>query len=248
MIDIKFQLRRFVGRSPALYSAVQCFLRARPYQMVTEKTVMCLEGYPRSANTFSLNLVRGALIEHFPIFFSTHAERLVAHHTHRIATIKAARRHGIPTLVLLRSPNEAIPSRVVRESGVAHQEQRVLIRRDLKEYEDYYDYVLGHDDIQVIRFETVVGEPQTFVEFALDCIGLELPEDFEIAPVHELAVDSIEHWADKQVNHTALTENFSTEEKERQKVQVREKIKRRYPNALRRVRSLYLNLTQNARI
>lgn len=192
MVDLGFQFKRLVGSSPALYSLVQ-LLRGRPYSIVTNRTVMCLEGYPRSANTFSLNLVRGALVKHFPVFFATHAERLAAHHSHRIATVKAAQHYGIPTLVLLRSPNDAIPSRVVREATDINQEKERIIGRALKEYLDFYSYVINCDETNIIRFETVVEEPRTFVEFVLSKIGLEVPEEFEIKPI-EFAKDSIEYW------------------------------------------------------
>lgn len=209
---------------------------------------MCLEGYPRSANTFSLNLIRGALIKHFPVFFSTHAERLLVHHTHQIATVKAARHHGIPTLVLLRSPNEAIPSRVVRKSVGINREQEKVICRALKEYQDFYSYVASCDGIDIVRFETVVNAPRSFVEFVLCNIGLKVPEEFEIEPICRFARDTVEYWEEKHMSHDALTENFSNEKKEAKKAQVREKIEQRYPEMHGRVESLYYDLSRVAQL
>lgn len=248
MIDLGFQFKRFVGRSPTLYKLVQHFLHGRPHSIVTNRTVMCLEGYPRSANTFSLNLIRGALVKHYPMFFATHAERLIAHHTHRIATVKAAQHYGIPTLVLLRSPDDAIPSRVVRESAITTHEERTIIRRALKEYHDFYGYMIACGNIDIIRFGTVISEPQTFVEFTLKSIGLKVPEEMEIDSIREFAKDSIEYWGGKRMAHNALTENFSNERKAAKKSQVQDKIEQQYPEAHLRAESIYSNLAREAQI
>jgi hypothetical protein len=104
------------------------------------------------------------------------------------------------------------------------------------------------DGVDVIQFETVIKNPRSFVEFVLSEIGLEVPEEFEIKPIRKFARDSIEYWGEKQMDHDALTENFSNEKKEAAKAQVREKIEQKYPETHRRVESIYSDLTFGARL
>ncbi len=248
MIDLAFQLKLFVGRSPTLYPLIQHFVYGRPHSIVTDRTVMCLEGYPRSANTFSLNLIRGALVEHYPVFFATHSERLIVHHTHRIATVRNARYYGIPTLVLLRSPEDAVSSRVVRELSDTTHDQGVMINRALIEYHDFYESIVSCEGVDIIRFGTVVSKPQIFVEFMLNSIGLEVPEELNIGPIREFARDSIEYWGEKRMNHNALTENFSNEKKADKKAQVKKQIKQEHPEKLESAKSVFLRLVNDAQI
>ena len=72
--------------------------RIRGHGVVLDpRTDVVIEGYPRSGNSFAV-----AAFQHA----QPHAIR-VAHHTHTPAQIVAATRKGIPTLVLIRDPEEA---------------------------------------------------------------------------------------------------------------------------------------------
>jgi len=61
-------------------------------------TDICIEGYPRSANTFAVYMFRQANQVH------------IGHHTHSIVNIRRAIRFGVPCMVLLRDPKAAIVS------------------------------------------------------------------------------------------------------------------------------------------
>jgi hypothetical protein len=70
--------------------------------LVSEKTDICIEGYPRSANSFAVGAFQHA---------QKHPVR-VAHHTHIPANVMRACERGIPTLVLIRDPTDAVVSHV----------------------------------------------------------------------------------------------------------------------------------------
>lgn len=123
-----------------------------------------------------------------------------------------------------------------------------MIRRALKEYHDFYGYMVACSGIDIIRFGTVISEPRTFVELALNSLGLEVPEGIEIESIREFARDSIEYWGEKQMDHDALTENFSNEKKAAKKAQVLERIEQQYSEGHRRAESIYSDLAREARI
>lgn len=68
------------------------------------ETDLCLEGYPACANSFLY------------FVFEECARRTlrVSHHTHSVANIRRALRYGVPTLVVFRTPDDAIPSYLSR--------------------------------------------------------------------------------------------------------------------------------------
>jgi hypothetical protein len=66
-----------------------------------ERTHLCIEGYPRSANSFCTRL----------FWLANPEERNhVAHHTHAIGSIARALRFRIPVILLVRNPVDAIVS------------------------------------------------------------------------------------------------------------------------------------------
>ena len=84
-------------------------MRRHPVDHICQKGVtrICIEGYPRSANTFAGRLFH--LANPVPI----------AHHTHLINNVKLALGYGIPVLILIRDPADAIASACIyRKQGV----------------------------------------------------------------------------------------------------------------------------------
>lgn len=64
---------------------------------------ICVEGYPSSANSFLLNVLR-----------QIRPDLTIASHTHSVANIKLAEKHGVPWVLLMRKPVQAVASRVAR--------------------------------------------------------------------------------------------------------------------------------------
>ena len=90
----------FVGQYPGLALPL---IRLYPkwYQSVIKKdTELVIEGFPRSANTFSVLAFKQA--QKNPVN--------LAHHLHMPFQIKTAVKRNVPTLVLIRKPQDAIAS------------------------------------------------------------------------------------------------------------------------------------------
>jgi hypothetical protein len=113
---------------PALYSLAavrwhrrwrRCFrnaiaLRSRLYMalarqggkdgLVDRSTELVIEGFPRCANSIAEAAFR--LAQERPV--------RLAHHAHAAAHVLAAVEAGVPTLVLVRDPDQAVPSMIAR--------------------------------------------------------------------------------------------------------------------------------------
>ena len=92
-----------------------------PRPWVRRTTEIVIEGYPRSGNTFAVVAFRQAQAREIEI----------AHHLHAAAQIKRAARLGVPAIVLIREPSEAILSLVVRDP---HASMRWALRSYIRFY------------------------------------------------------------------------------------------------------------------
>ncbi len=100
--DIWFTLHHRIGEHPALY--YRLFARRYPFNRmrVTPATQICIEGYPRSANSYAV-----------VAFKLANPEVPIAHHLHVPAQLLQAVHQGIPTVLVVRTPAECVPSFMV---------------------------------------------------------------------------------------------------------------------------------------
>lgn len=117
---LRLALRARLGCSP-LYLTWQRLRPRRRALVVTRDTDIVIEGYPRSANTFAVAAF--LLAQPRPV--------KVAHHLHVPIQVIRAVQWGIPALVLLRKPDDAVLSWLVREPGLN-------VARALKDYVAFY--------------------------------------------------------------------------------------------------------------
>jgi hypothetical protein len=96
-----------------------------PDRIVEADTELVVEGFQRSGNTFAV--IAFEVAQPDPV--------KLAHHLHAAAQIVAAVRMGIPTLVLIRDPDESVLSHMVREPGIT-------VRQSLANWVRFYDAVV----------------------------------------------------------------------------------------------------------
>jgi hypothetical protein len=118
---MRVRLSRLVeaARAEPLVFRVAWPWRERPYfnrRVVRPGDDLVVEGFPRSANTFALAVLR-----------STQDPALeIANHFHSPAQFRLAARYGVPALLLVRRPADAVLSAMIYE-GTA--DPRPLLRR-----------------------------------------------------------------------------------------------------------------------
>jgi hypothetical protein len=151
--DVRYSVRTRISRLPWY---VELARRGRHRdEAVDDETVVVIDGFPRSANTFA------------SIAFQVAQERPVkiAHHLHSVANIVAGIDRCIPVLALIRPPRDTVVSEVQRE-------QPVSIRTVLVAYCRFYEALAPFVDRLVVgRFEQATTEFGSIIRRINDRFG-----------------------------------------------------------------------------
>ena len=122
---------------------------------VTKDCQLVMDGYPRSGNSYARATFQYA--NGFDVPISTHA------HSHRMPELGAKR--GIPTIVLIRDPRDAIASG-------RHFEPDVPVATQIAAYRRYYEPVLGFlDKVLVVTFGQVTRDMGAVITRCNDRFG-----------------------------------------------------------------------------
>ncbi len=123
------------------------WLAARKYRGGEERVVgpdtqLVIDGFQRSGNTFAVSAFQ----------FAQPRPVRVAHHLHAASQIVAAARRGTPTLLLVRDPEGAVLSHLVRKPGVTAMDA-------LRNYVGFHRRVLPYRDrVVVADFREVTSD------------------------------------------------------------------------------------------
>ena len=93
---------------------------------------LVIEGFPRSGNTFATQA-----------FLAANPDASVSHHMHTPANVLRALEFGVPALVVVRTPADAVLSEVIREP-------RKSVAQALREWLSFYETVRPHLDAVVV--------------------------------------------------------------------------------------------------
>jgi hypothetical protein len=139
-VRARFEARSIAGRYPSIYLPIA--RRRHRGEPVTRHTELVIEGFPRSGNTFCT-----------AAFGSVQSRPVrVARHEHVPAQVIAAARAGIPALVLIRRPGDAVLSLVI-------QHPEVTVRQVARAYVRFYRPLLRYRGRFVVAtFEEVVTD------------------------------------------------------------------------------------------
>jgi hypothetical protein len=154
-------LRTRVSEHPALYLP---FAR-RKYpgpspEVIGPETELVIDGYTRSATTFAVYAFQ--LVQERPV--------RMAHHLHAPAQLIAAAKMGVPALALIRDPEGAILSQVIREPDVT-------VRGALVAYARFYSCLLPYrSNLVTGEFEEVTNDFGSVVRRINDRFGISFAE------------------------------------------------------------------------
>ena len=113
-------------------------------EALRKDTDIVIEGYPRSGNSFAFTAFDLAQGE-------SHTVR-VAHHLHTASVVIAAIRANVPSIVLVRNPEDAIISHIIYS-------QNLTIKQCLRGYLDFYQPLLKYrDNFVIAKFEDVISD------------------------------------------------------------------------------------------
>lgn len=133
--------------------------RRHPPETIEPSTELVIEGFPRTANTFSVFAFQ--LAQQRPV--------RVAHHLHAPIQVAAGIKMRIPVIVLVRAPADAVLSLVLRNPYLS-------IGRALRDYATFYERVLSIGNGYVVaRFEQVTAD----LGSVIGCVNERFGTDFQ---------------------------------------------------------------------
>lgn len=137
MFSASYYLRRFVRRNTFFIAFYRMSRRHRKV-FVSRDSDILVEGFPRSGNTYSVWALK-----------LSNADIKVSSHMHAAAHVFLAIRYGIPVLILLRHPEDAARSLLIRRPNLSP-------KRVLNDYIDFYQSIESYaSQIVIGKFETV---------------------------------------------------------------------------------------------
>jgi len=180
-------------------------------QYYNPKADLCIDGFPRSANSFAVNLVH-----------TTCPDLKINHHLHSPVIIKKAVRDEIPIFILIRDPEDAVTSEYIR---LKYSEERTpdvkwLINRYIK----YYNIVKGYvEDVFTVSFETVTQNPVEYLKYIFSKLGLNNERDY-LEVVNETKIMG----RAKITENIIYTTSIPTKERDEYKNHVKRNIRSKY--------------------
>ncbi|WP_151084737.1 hypothetical protein [Nocardioides cynanchi] len=170
VLRLRLHLRRPVSRLPYVWDAAMYARRDKRCTLARKDTALVIEGFPRSGNTFAVAAFQIANDRR------THLGR----HLHGAPHLLRAARLGVPAIALVRAPEDAIPSYLIRRSGL-HAEDALV------EYLDFYRTAwAARDDFVVGLFADVTGSFGTVIDRVNQRFGTSF-ERYESTPDNEAA-------------------------------------------------------------
>lgn len=141
--DVRFTLRSWIARYPAAYFALLHLSRSpRRHLYVRRDTEVVIEGYPRSANTFAV----------CAFLYAQARPVKIARHLHLPVQISRAVKWKIPTMIVLRKPEDAILSYLVRYPALS-------AKTAVNAYIDFYRTAEAFRNyLTLVAFDTVTHD------------------------------------------------------------------------------------------
>jgi hypothetical protein len=202
-----FVARNTLGEHELGFSLLRFTPQTDPERMAGKDTDACIDGFPRSGNTFAVLA-----------FERWNPNARLAHHMHAPVQMQRAARLDIPCAALIRDPLEATSSLVV------YYNRRISPRAALAGYINFYGGVLQvRERVVVCDFEAVLADPSSVVRELNRFFGTTFRWERSDGRVRNELKETIrrDYHARKRPSHTL---GLPSEEKERLKAEVRESI------------------------
>lgn len=153
-------IRDFLRDTPLLYQFYISLRKSDKVIFPSKKTQLHLTGFPRSANTFCMNIVK-----------ATFPDLQISTHIHTISSLKLAIRYSVPTIIIVRDPTDACLSLNIK-MGASNN----ILKKLLKDYINYHSFVLKKKHyFKVARFEEVTNSPENILVAV--CETLSIPKE-----------------------------------------------------------------------
>ncbi|WP_226581703.1 hypothetical protein [Acuticoccus sediminis] len=136
------------------------------HPLCTPETEILIEGYPRSSNTFTIDMIN-VLSER------TGTHRRTAHHTHNRRHVDLALGYGVPTVILVRRPLDAIVSYQIYSGRP--------VTACIADYVRFYEGLPEREGYIVGAFDEIVGDFNAFLARLNPIIARPVPLSTDLA-------------------------------------------------------------------
>jgi hypothetical protein len=156
--SLRYRILQSIARNPFLFKSWYGVRLNYRELMVSFKTELVIEGYPRCANSFAVIAFEQSQKRHITI----------AHHLHAESQITFGVKYGIPILILIRDPLGAVTSLVTRDPEIG-------ITQALRRYLQFYRTVSHFSEsLLVADFNDVT----THYGLVIQCLNEKFDTDF----------------------------------------------------------------------
>ena len=170
LLRLRLHLRRPVSRLPYAWDAAMYARADKRSTLARRDSALVIEGFPRSGNTFSVAAFRTA----------NGPQPHLGRHLHGAPHLLRAKRLGIPAVALVRAPEDAVPSYLIRRAGLRAED--VLV-----EYLDFYRTAWPARDAFVVGlFDAVTHDFGTVIDRVNQRFGTTFAR-YEATPANEAA-------------------------------------------------------------
>lgn len=141
---VRYEFRCWAAKYPRLYAAL---LKLKPNdelgaRLAGPHTDIVIDAFPRSGNTFA----------YFAFQMSQKREMNVGHHAHAPSQFVLAERYRVPSVLIVRAPEDAVCSFVLREKVIS-------LRQALRMWINFHESVLPYKEVIVISsFEDAITD------------------------------------------------------------------------------------------
>lgn len=164
--SILIKLFFFMKSNYVLYGIVQKY-KGNSKIYPSHITDITIEGFGRSGNTFLVNIIR-----------NLDSTIRIAHHTHSFASIKKSINLNIPTFILVRKPEQAISSAILKNNNYLISNLIDIKRYSMYSYFEFYkDLYSCKENVEIIKFEELILNPKKFVLLILKKIKLNFSDN-----------------------------------------------------------------------
>lgn len=144
--NTRYGTKDIMGRYEVLYQLMP-FIKKEPWLKVSPEYDICIEGFPRSANSFFVSA-----------FDLNNPDMKCAHHMHVPMQVVKAVEYGVPCVVLIRNPTDAIASVLVVDRSLS---MKLAIQSYIHFYERTWPV---RNAVTVADFKEATQRPDQIIE------------------------------------------------------------------------------------
>ena len=174
-------VRQIIRSRPLLYKLWLQMRNGYKIKLPDNDTDLHVDGFQRSGNSYAGLVLR-----------NLYSNRRIVTNLHAIASLRQAIKYDVPTIILLRNPEQAILSSLVRRVDGEKEKLRTALSFDLHGYLDYYKFVRQNQSrFRFVIFEKMIADPTHLALIASEMLKAPKPSVLAINDAASCALSTL---------------------------------------------------------